>query len=130
MRMVVRFMMIATGATIVPAPATVIFAACTDRLPASERSRRGAGVRIDPSAQSAQTGKARLVAATTRTSTGIRREPPRRWIDGAATRRLEGAHARGRGTGEGAGLVAEQLALAEVRRDRATVDHDERPVAV
>src|SRR5690606_38966876 len=46
--------------------------------------------------------------------------------DGAAAGRLEGADAPLLGAGEGAALVAEELALDQVGRDRAAVDHDER----
>jgi hypothetical protein len=48
---------------------------------------------------------------------------------GAARRRLERADAGRAGAGEGAGLVAEQLGLEQVRRDRAAVDDHERAVA-
>src|SRR6185436_11579341 len=44
----------------------------------------------------------------------------------AAVRALERAGVRVGGAGERAALVAEQLALDQVRRDRAAVEHDER----
>ena len=45
----------------------------------------------------------------------------------AARRVAEGAGALGRGAGEGAAGVAEQLALEQVGGDRGAVDRDERP---
>ena len=47
----------------------------------------------------------------------------------AGVRLLELADARGRGAGEGAALVPEQLALEELGRQRRAVHLDERPVA-
>ena len=44
----------------------------------------------------------------------------------AAVGALERACVRVRGAGEGAALVAEQLALDQVRRDRAAIEHHER----
>src|SRR5207302_238774 len=46
----------------------------------------------------------------------------------AARRRLERTLARDHRAGERALVVTEQLALEELRRDRAAVDHDERAV--
>ena len=47
----------------------------------------------------------------------------------AAVRALEEALVLAVGAGEAALLVAEQLALDQVRRDRAAVDRQERPLA-
>ena len=98
-------------------------------------------------------GRSRLVAAMTRTSTSTMRGLPSRstWPscstrsslrlelerqladlveeDGAAVRQLEAADLAGVRAGEGAALVAEQLALDQRRRQRGAVDDDERRVA-
>src|SRR5690606_33661324 len=49
--------------------------------------------------------------------------------EGAAVGAFEGAALRAHGAGEGAALVAEELALGELSGDGAAVDRDERAAA-